>query len=141
MIQILHYFGLDENELRWSFIRSSGPGGQNVNKVATAVQLCLNVRQSPSIPEHLRDRLMCRLGHRLTNDGDLIIMARRHRSQLQNRSDALQRLIRLLEHACIEPKKRRRTQPGRAAKQKRLDIKRRHSEKKKMRKLTRVDYD
>ena len=137
MIQISNLFYLDENELNWTFVRSSGPGGQNVNKVATAVQLCLNVRQSVSIPDPIKERLLQRLASRLTSGGDLRIIARRYRSQLQNRRDALQRLVRLLENASAEVPKRRKTRISAAAKQKRLDLKRRQSEKKHMRQSVR----
>ena len=141
MIQIAGYFELDENELVWSFVRASGPGGQNVNKVATAVQLCFNVRQSPSVPDSLKARILENLAHRLTKTGGIQVTARRYRTQLQNRRDALERLVRLLEGACAKPRKRKKTYPGAAARQRRLDRKRHQSEKKRMRGSVRPGYE
>lgn len=127
------YPGIDEKEIHWEFIQSSGPGGQNVNKVATAVQLRFDITQSASLPEDVRTRLIKLAGRRVTQDGILIIEARRYRTQEQNRQDALKRLFELLHNAYQKPKLRRRTQPTLAARQKRLAGKRRRSEIKRLR--------
>jgi ribosome-associated protein len=123
MIPVTHSIALDEAELQESFIRGSGPGGQNVNKVATAVQLRFNVRNSPSLPEGVRARLMRLAGKRLTGEGVLVITAQRHRTQERNRDDALQRLIELIRQATEVPKPRRATKPTFGSKQRRLDSK------------------
>lgn len=132
-------FDLSENELKWDFVRSTGPGGQNVNKVATAVQLRFNIDASKSLSEDTKQRLKRLAGKRLTQDGDLIIIARRYRSQLQNREDALSRLSLLIEKAAEKPTVRKPTHLSLSAKRKRLEIKRRQSEKKKMRAIFRED--
>src|SRR3712207_1394568 len=111
MIHVTQSIALDEAELQESFIRGSGPGGQNVNKVATAVQLRFDVRNSPSLPEGVRARLMRLAGKRLTGEGVLVITAQRHRTQERNREDALQRLIELIRQATEVPKPRRATKP------------------------------
>ena len=133
MIYITKNISLDENEIQEDFVRASGPGGQNVNKVATAVQLRFDVKHSPSLPEEVRRRLMEIAGHRLTAEGVLIIDARRFRHQERNRQDALNRLKDLIRKAAQKPKKRLKTQPTLASKQKRLESKRRHSQKKQLR--------
>lgn len=120
-------------EISFDFIRSSGPGGQNVNKVATAVQLRFNVRTSQSLTAEVRDRLIALAGRRITQSGELIIEARRFRSQQQNREDALDRLYQLVEKASVRPKSRRDTRPTRASKQRRLETKKRRSESKRLR--------
>ena len=125
---------IDPSELEFSFIRSSGPGGQNVNKVSTAVQLRFNVKKSQSLPEPVKERLSHLAGHRMNDKGVLIIEARRFRSQLQNRRDALERLHQLVQMAAQKPKHRRmRTTPSKKAKIRRLEQKRRQSEKKQQR--------
>jgi ribosome-associated protein len=126
---------IDDNELEWDFVRSSGPGGQNVNKVATAVQLRFDVRRSPSLPAEVRERLIRLAGKRMTSDGVLVIQARRFRSQEGNRQDAWERLDELVKKALVRPRVRRASRPSRAAKQKRLDAKKKRGEVKKMRSI------
>jgi ribosome-associated protein len=133
MITVTPTISIDENELQFDFIRASGPGGQNVNKVATAVQLRFDVTGSVSLPDDVRERLLHLGGRRVTLDGVLIIEARRFRSQEKNRQDALERLFHLIEKAAAKPKKRLRTMPSRASKMKRLDAKRRRGEIKRQR--------
>jgi len=127
MIRITAAIALDEGELQETFIRSSGPGGQNVNKVATAVQLRLDVRNSRSLAEDVRERLARLAGKRMTRDGVLIIESRRFRTQERNRQDARDRLIGLIRKAAEAPRPRRRTTPGPQAKERRLESKRRKS--------------
>jgi ribosome-associated protein len=123
MIPVTPSIALDESEIHESFIRGSGPGGQNVNKVATAVQLRFDVRNSPSLPEGVRERMMRLAGKRLTGEGVLVITAQRHRTQERNREDALQRLLDLIRQATEVPKPRRPTKPTFGSKQRRLDSK------------------
>jgi len=127
MIRITDSISIDEGELDESFIRASGPGGQNVNKLATAVQLRFDVRRSPSLPEDVRARLEGLAGSRLTRTGVLIITAQRHRTQERNRQDALDRLIELVRRAAIKPVPRRPTKPTKGSRERRLDSKRRRS--------------
>jgi ribosome-associated protein len=133
MIRITDQIGLDEREIDESFVRASGPGGQNVNKVATAVQLRFDVRRSPSLPEEVRARLERLAGARLTRDGVLVIIARRHRSQADNRADALDRLVGLIRRAAIAPRPRRPTKPSKAARERRIESKKRRAGVKKLR--------
>lgn len=128
MLYITDDILLDENELHMEFIRSSGPGGQNVNKVSTAVQLRFDVRRSSSLPDDVRQRLMDMSGSRITEEGILIISAHRFRTQHQNRRDAVDRLVRLIRKAAENPKKRKKTRPPKAAVEKRLQEKHRRSE-------------
>ena len=123
MIAISDTLALDEAEIRESFIRASGPGGQNVNKVASAVQLRFDVRQSPSLPPPVRERLERLAGNRVSQDGVLIITAQRFRSQERNRADALDRLVALILRAATPPRPRRATRPSAAARQRRLAAK------------------
>ena len=123
MIPITDTLGLDDNEISESFIRASGPGGQNVNKVASAVQLRFDVRGSPSLPFPVRERLE-RLGaNRVSQDGVLIITARRFRSQERNRADAQERLVALIRRAATPPPRRRPTRPSAASRERRLSDK------------------
>ncbi len=127
MIAVTDSLSLDEDELEWEFIRASGPGGQNVNKLSSAVQLRFDVLRSPSLPEEVRQRLMQLAGRRMTQAGVLVIDARRYRSQEANRQDALRRLIALIRKASLRPKTRYATRPGAAARAARLQEKRRRA--------------
>ena len=118
---------IDERELEERFIRASGPGGQNVNKLSTAVQLRFDVRRSPSLPDDVRARLEQLAGRRLTRDGVLVIIAQRHRTQERNREDARERLIELVRRAAVAPVPRRATRPTKASRERRLESKRRRA--------------
>jgi ribosome-associated protein len=133
MIRVTDHISIDESELEESFVRASGPGGQNVNKLSTAVQLRFNVRGSPSLPDEVRARLERLAGRRLTKDGVIVIVAQRHRTQERNREDALERLLELIRQATIRPVLRRPTKPTRASKLRRLEGKKRRSNIKGMR--------
>jgi ribosome-associated protein len=131
---------IHESELQEEFIRASGPGGQNVNKVASAVQLRFNVAHS-SLPPAVRKRLRQLAGNRMTKEGMLIIEAGQHRSQQKNREEARQRLLNLIRRAAKKPKRRRKTKPTRSSQRRRLENKRRHSRKKQLRgKVRRSEY-
>ena len=133
MIQITHTITIDESEIQEYFVRASGPGGQNVNKVATTVQLRFDVANSPSLPEEVRKRLISLAGNRITEDGILIIEAHRFRTQGRNREDATDRLVELIRNAVRRPKIRRKTRPTLASKVRRLESKRRSAESKRIR--------
>jgi ribosome-associated protein len=133
VIEITPAIAIDEAELEESFVRASGPGGQNVNKVATAVQLRFDVRRSPSLPEAVKARLERLAGARLTADGVLLITARSHRTQERNRQDALARLVELIRRATVPPVPRRPTKPTKASRRRRLEAKGKRSEVKRLR--------
>lgn len=133
MIEITPTLALDESEVDISFVQASGPGGQNVNKVATAVQLRFDVAGSPSLPEDVRQRLIRLAGKRMTSEGVLVIDARQFRTQERNRQDALERLIELIQQAARPPRKRIKTQPSLKAKRRRLEQKGRRSQVKRLR--------
>jgi ribosome-associated protein len=127
MIEVTPDIRIAEDELSFSFVRASGPGGQNVNKVSTAVQLRFDAANSPNLPEAVRARALRLAGRRATTEGVIVLDARRHRTQERNRQDAIERLVALLQRAAELPKPRTSTKPTRASRIKRLDDKRRRS--------------
>lgn len=139
MIEITQHISLHLAEIKYTFIASPGPGGQNVNKVATAVQLRFSVLHSPSLSEPIRARLVHLLGKKLTKQGELIIKASRYRTQERNKQDALDRLCQLIRRAAVPPKKRKKTKPTFASKQRRLKNKKLQSGKKTLRQNTLTD--
>ena len=141
MIEITDALSIDENEIQLEFVQGSGPGGQNVNKVATAVQLRFDAAHSPSLPPDVRKRLVRLSRNRITQEGILVIHARRFRTQEQNRRDALDRLCELIRQAAKKPKRRIKTKPSRAAKRRRLEAKQRRSKIKRLRKRVRHPRD
>jgi ribosome-associated protein len=133
MIRVTEQIEIDERELEEQFIRASGPGGQNVNKVSSAVQLRFDARTSPSLPNDVSIRLQRLAGNRLTNDGVIVITANSHRSQDQNRDEARERLFAMIREAANPPPPRRKTKPTKASKKRRLDHKTHRGHIKKMR--------
>jgi ribosome-associated protein len=127
MIRITHTISIDDDELDEQFVRASGPGGQNVNKLSSAVQLRFDVRRSPNLPGDVRARLERLAGRRLTREGVLIISAQRHRTQERNRQDARERLIELIRRAAVAPIPRRATRPTAGSRERRLQSKKHRS--------------
>ncbi|MCJ7624284.1 MAG: aminoacyl-tRNA hydrolase [Anaerolineaceae bacterium] len=141
MIRITPEIYIDESEIHETFIRSSGPGGQNVNKVASAVQLRFDVTNSTSLPDEVKERLTRLSGSRITSEGVLIIKADQHRTQEQNRDAAIGRLIELIRKAAEKPKTRKKTRPTTAAKERRLKEKKQRGKTKLLRRPSQDDWD
>lgn len=133
MLEITDRITVNEDEIQFDFIRSSGPGGQNVNKVSSGVQLRFDVTNSPSLPEDVRKRLMRQAHNRITQEGILILEAKQYRTQEQNRQAAVERLTELIRAAAKKPKIRKRTKPSKEANRKRLEAKRRRGKIKRLR--------
>ncbi len=133
MIYITRAIAINDSEIQEYFVHASGPGGQNVNKVATSVQLRFDAAKSRSLPEEVRERLISQAGNRITEDGILIIDARQFRTQRQNREDAAARLVELIRNAAQRPKARRKTRPTLTSKLRRLESKHRSAESKRIR--------
>ena len=133
MIEVTHRIHLDPREIKESFIRASGPGGQNVNKVSSAVELRFDAKHSPSLPDGVRERLMKLAGRRLTLSGEIVITAQTHRSQELNRAEALEKLVDLIRRATVVPKARRKTKPTRSSQEKRMESKAKRGSVKRLR--------
>jgi ribosome-associated protein len=141
MIEITPWLAIDENEIQLDYIRSAGPGGQNVNKVASAVQLRFPVDASPTLPDEVKQRLHILAANRITTDGVLIVEAKRFRTQEQNRADAIARLVALILQATEKPRPRKKTRPSAAAQANRIQAKKRRGATKRTRRLTGSDLD
>ena len=141
MIAITPSLALDESEIQLEFVRAAGPGGQNVNKVATAVQLRFDVRRSPSLPAEVKARLVKLAGRRVSEDGVLVITARRYRSQERNRADAVQRLVKMIQKAATRPRVRKETRVSLSARAARVDEKKRRGEVKRRRRRHPEDWE
>jgi ribosome-associated protein len=135
MLEISDRLRIPDEEFSWSFVRSSGPGGQNVNKVASKAVLRWNIVASPSLPDDIKARLQQQQRHRITNDGDLLLSSQRYRDQERNRLDCLEKLAEMLRAAEVVPKKRRTTKPSRGAHERRLAAKKRRSSLKSSRRI------
>ncbi|AXS40129.1 alternative ribosome rescue aminoacyl-tRNA hydrolase ArfB [Breoghania sp. L-A4] len=133
MIDITNQIAIDPDEIEETFVRAAGPGGQNVNKVSSAVQMRFDIRHSPSLPDYVKAKAEKLAGSRLTKDGVIVIQAMRYRTQEQNRADALERLVELLQKAAVRQAYRVKTKPSKAAKKRRLESKTKRGVVKKLR--------